>query len=1001
MNKARFRTITSLSALATVALSAAPAWSREDGQTPADATDVDTAQEVSVTQGTGGEAIVITGSRIRRADATTSAPVAIIDNQSLVDRGFIQAGQALNQISSIVPATATSQAAGSNFANGQTFPNLFGLGAGRTLTLVNGRRFVTSSSGLGDAVVDTNIIPSGLIERIDVVQAGGAAVYGSDAIAGVINYVLKDDFDGLELDAQQSISSRGDLPETYLRATAGRTFFDGRANVAFNIEYSHNDSLRQIDRPITRLARFTSISNPQDTGPSDGIPPFVPITNARLWEFNRTGVIFTVPAPVAGFLLRSNGLPTQFDANGHVVPYDIGSPFSVPFAQGGEGYDVRDVSSLYPEIERITVAALGRYEIASDITLSGEFIYADVESTDPLVGLASNTVINAASTGLGAIPFTINNPYLTPEAIATLTTARPQFAAGAPLFLSRSFDNLLPTREGSTRTKTWRALLSLEGRVSLGTRDFDWSISASRGQTEGRQQTWGLYTARLNNAISVARNQAGQIVCAINADAIITNDDLACTPINIFGTQDFTQAQRDYVSLRSGRDFKNTQDDFLALLGGDIVELPGGTARFSLSYEHRREQVEFVPFEGNRLGLIQAAVSGPIVDRGYNTDEGAVEVLIPLVGGDFTLPLVRSLELSGAYRIVDNSIVGTENVWSVGARWEFFDGLILRGSRSRNFRAPTLNQLFAPAIAAAGNIFIDPCDVDRINAGINPAVRRQNCEALFAANPGYGPLNQFQAISENTNFTQVTTRGNSNLRNEVSDTLTFGVVFQPSFIPGLTMIADRIEVDLRDGLSAFTPQNFLETCFDVSPQPADICGTFTRDAQGQVVTATSTTFNAGRIEYRGEVYSVNYRLPLERITGRNSGTLELNLEATHTSRLLTSVTGLDRTRSEGTVAQPDWVARFDARYSRGPLRLTYSLFYLPAVKANPTATPDTSTDPIIAENIRHSISMQYQMGALILRAGVNNLTDEQPSFPTRNYGDILGRQYYVGARLNF
>ncbi|MET0339208.1 MAG: TonB-dependent receptor plug domain-containing protein, partial [Caulobacter sp.] len=163
--------------------------------------------------------IIVTGSRIRRAETTTEAPVAVIDAQAMQDRGFVQVGQALNELTSNMPQFAIATGSGSAAGTGQQFPNLFGLGAGRTLTLVNGRRMVTSSSGLGDQTVDTNVIPAGLIARVEVAQAGGAAVYGSDAIAGVVNYILRDDFEGLEIDLQYGISSRNDYETPSVRLT--------------------------------------------------------------------------------------------------------------------------------------------------------------------------------------------------------------------------------------------------------------------------------------------------------------------------------------------------------------------------------------------------------------------------------------------------------------------------------------------------------------------------------------------------------------------------------------------------------------------------------------------------------------------------------------------------------------------------------------------------------------------------------------------------------------
>ncbi len=959
------------------------------------------------TSGEGQELgeVVITGSRIKRAETTTEAPVAVIDAQAIMDRGFVQAGQALNELTSNMPQFAMAPGNGAAAGNGQQFPNIFGLGAGRTLTLVNGRRFVTSSQGLGDRVVDTNIIPTGLIQRVDVVQGGGAAVYGSDAIAGVVNYVLKDNFEGLELDAQYGISSRNDYPESSLRATAGRNFLDGRANVAVNLEWSKTRPLYDYDRPRSNLGRVT-ISNPLNRSNTDGVPAVTENLNTRFVSFNANGVLFNPGPPFASSIYRVGGVPQQFNATGTaLVPYSIGNLLNntvPPFTSGGDGNPYQELAALYTGVERWAGTVVGHYDITDRIKLSGELLYARVESRDPYGNQASNTVLNNAASGAGAISVSRTNPYLTPEVRAILGPA------GAPLTLSKWWSDLLPTRENNLQTDTVRALLALDGDFDVGERNFYWSVSASHAETDGELRGWGVWTSRFNNAVNAVRNSAGNIVCGINADASTANDDPACAPLNPFGVGNVSQEARLYVTTPIGQDYLNTQDDYLATLGGDLIALPGGKAKFSVAYEHRAEKAKFVPLTANQRGLVGSQVPTVATGGKFNTDEFSAELLVPVLGGDFSLPFARSVELNGAYRYVDHSIAGKEDVWGVGGRWEVVEGFTLRASRSRNFRAPTLDQLFAPTRTALGSIGVDPCDADRIASGPAPSTRLANCQALFRANPGYGNLATFQDLAENFSSALITTGGNSALKNEIAKTWTYGFVLQPKFIPGLTIIADRVEVDLTNGLSAFTPQNFLETCFDSSPQPADICATFARDAAGQIISARSTTFNAGRTTFRGEVYNINYTFPIGRFfEDRDLGELELDLQATRTEKLEVSVTGFDVLRVDNTSSttgygpSPDFSAKFDARFRKGPFRATYTMNYLSPVKFQATSTIETVPTPTIKENIRHNVSASYDFLNYTVRAGVTNLTDEEPSFPTRTYGDILGRRYFVGVKARF
>ncbi|MBA4010437.1 MAG: TonB-dependent receptor [Phenylobacterium sp.] len=953
------------------------------------------------------EEIIVTGSRIRRVETETSAPVSVVTEQTLTDRGVVQVGDMLNQISSNVPSFAIADGTGNEAGSGQTFPNLFGLGAGRTLTLVNGRRMVTTSQsravsgvdGLGDRVVDTNIIPTGLIQRIDVVQAGGAAVYGSDAIAGVVNYVLKDSFEGLELDAQYGISSRDDYPTQALRATAGKNFLDGRANIAANLEWSKTDSLLDYDRPRTNLGRVT-VSNPANRTPTDGIPALVENLNTRFVTFNANGVISRAGPPFASQIGAVAGQPIQSNATGDAfIFYDVGAlknPTVPPFTSGGDGLPYQELAALQVGIERWVGNVIGHVDLTDNVRLSGEFMYAKVEGRDPYGQQASNTVLNNAASGAGAIALSRTNPFLTPAMSAALG------AGGPPLFVSKFWTDLLPTRENVSTTNTARAVVSLDGDFDFADRNFYWSLSASRAETDGESTGWGVITSRFNKAVNAVRNSSGAIVCAVNANASTADDDAACTPLNPFGVGNVTQANRLYLTAPIGQDYLNTQDDYLATIGGDIFNLPAGAVKFSAAYEHRREEAKYTPFVANQQGIVGSQVATSATKAAYNTDEFSGELLVPIFGGDFTLPGVRSLEFDGAYRRVKHSIAGSENIWGAGLRWEIFEGLTIRGSRSRNFRAPTLDQLAAPSRTDLSNAGNDPCDADRINSGPNPAVRLANCQALFAANPSFGPLATFQNPSENFSNTLVTSGGNPNLRNELSDTKTIGFIYQPTFVPGLTIVVDRIDVDLTDGLSPFMPQDFMAACYDSTSPSAEICGTFTRDSTGAIATALSTTFNAGTVAFRGETYNVNYRFPVGRFfNDADYGELELAVDATHTTRFEQSVTGFDVNRYDGTTRQPDWVVDFDATYSNGPLRLYYSLHYLPEAKVNSFDTIESTPTPEIKENYRHNISAQYAFDKYTVRAGVINLTDEQPSFPTRNYGDILGRRYYVGLNARF
>lgn len=952
--------------------------------------------------------VVTTGSRIQRNVASTPAPVATIGAEVFTDRGYVSAADALNDMTSIVPQRNQAAGDGSASGNGQQAANLFGLGAGRTLTLVNGRRFVTTTSGLGDAQVDANIIPTGLIERIDIAQAGGAAVYGSDAIAGVVNYILMDDFEGLELDVQYGDTEHGKYEQTSWRVTAGRNFDNDRGNVAVNLEGSSTPLARFADFEASNRSRIT-LGNPLDTGPNDGIPSVREVIPAYFWNFNGNGVIFTAPAPPPNFMLIVNGTPTQFNSDGSLASYNPGTIIGIPFAEGGQGTRYSDLAGLRTGVDRLSGNIISHYDLSPNLRLNGEFLYSKTDAESIPQGYA-RTVLNQTSPSLGAIFFNRNNPYLTADTIAAITAARPAFGAGAPLWLSRNFYNdLFPSNIQENETETWRALVGLEGDFDASDRNFYWSASASYAEVDGHAQRWAANFANFNRAVSSARDLGGNIVCSINADLDTSNDDPACAPLNPFGAGNISEAASRYVSVLSGADYKNKQFDFLATIGTEIYSLPAGGIDLVLAYEHRREEASFTPLEADQLGLVGTGTVSVPTSGKYNTNELSAEVLVPVFGGDMTLPLVQALEFSGAYRFVDNSIAGEETVWSLGGRWEVADAVTFRASRSRNFRAPTLDQLFAPSNVIIANGGIDPCDADRIDAGPNPAIRRANCEAEWAANPQYGSLAGFQNPAENFSITSVTVGGNANLRNEVSDTTTYGIVLNDFIVPGLTISADRIEVDLTDGLSAFTTADFMAACYDsANPSPA-VCSAFTRlqapdgsNPAGTTATGRTTTFNAGKIIFNGEVYFVGYNFDLNEIWSGALGNFAFALEATHVDELSTSVTGSTFNRTDNTVAQPDWTALLNARYSVGGLRLSYQLNYLDDVLAREGANIENNPNPEIGTNYTQDLSASYDFdNGLTIRGGITNLFDEQPSYPTLNYGDILGRRYFVGVHYTF
>jgi outer membrane receptor protein involved in Fe transport len=324
--------------------------------------------------------------------------------------------------------------------------------------------------------------------------------------------------------------------------------------------------------------------------------------------------------------------------------------------------------------------------------------------------------------------------------------------------------------------------------------------------------------------------------------------------------------------------------------------------------------------------------------------------------------------------------------------------------------------VFLPTTAGFTFAVTDPCSRDNLFIGPNPAARLAHCQADWAANADYGgnPLATapggpgFQDINENVPGVAFTNGGNPALQNEISRTKTIGVILQPTFAPGLTLVADHIQVDVSNGFVPFDMPTLLSICYD-SPTVPTACTTgalFTRDpASGNVVTGhTATAVNAAHIRFRGQTFNLSYTFPLETLSGEPGwGDVDLNLQATHTDEVSTTfIAGGTPTRTDGTRNQPHWAMKFDAHYTFEKFRFNYSLNFLgSAFRIDQQSTTPTTIYPRLSSNVIHNASAQYDVtDELTLRAGINNFTNERPSFPSINYGDIIGRQYFVGLNAH-
>jgi outer membrane receptor protein involved in Fe transport len=986
--------------------------------------------------------IIVTGSRIPRAGFDTLEPASVVSDEYIEARGLTNVADALRERPGFGGSARTPQGGQGNFSVGQNFVNLFGLGTNRTLTLVNGRRFVGSNvpvAGSADSgqQVDLNVIPTQLIERVEVVYVGGAPAYGSDAIAGTVNIILKNDFDGLLLSGRTGISERGDNFRVNTALIGGVNFAEGRGNITAALSYDRADGITGLDRErIRRGLTFqanptvgTAAANlpgrtpgndgrvnpniPFNTSSSDGIPNSVLIQDARIGVITTGGLLlgpqlFT-PALTPAGLGASNAL-LQFDSQGNLVPFTPGYSFSI-FASGGDGYFLPQVTPVLADLKRYTGSLLAHYDLTPGITAFVESTYYRADARETI----DQPVFNAPFLGgaNGVLLFSATDPRLTDQARATLASV------GVTQFrLARASEDILIGR-ASSRTDTYRIVGGFRGDIGLGARTLRWEASANLGRTKGRYFVPDLNQQNFVNAINVTRNAAGQIVCdpnpAVNVapGALKPIVDTACVPLDVFGAGRVSEAARAYVTDVAQSIGTIEQDVYSANVAGSPFDLWAGPVSFSLGYEHREERAAFRPDEfltqGRGRVTPLTAVSG-----GYNTDEVFGELIIPLIGPQNGL-FIHRLELEGKARYVHNTVNGGFWAYTAGARIEPLAGVTFRGNYTRSLRAPSILELFSP-VSTTNASFPDPCDAVNIAGGTKPSVRQQNCAAFFAS---YGITPPFNSIARSTAIPQ-RTGGNPSLQNEEARSYTFGAVIRPTFIPRLRLAVDWNRIRINGPIANLNAAAIANGCYD-NPNfnTSDVdnanqfCSSFRRvrggSNNGQLVNdpadpGVQTGFINGEfVLFKGLTAEADYNFPLRSFGGDTRAYVGGSLLYLDTLR--SSTNGVTVVQSDGTYRNPELSAQMNFGISNGPFRADLTANYVSDVEYDRTFTAESQDILKLDDYWLFNAGLSYTVDErATFRFTVSNLFDTPPPFPTEGFGsqyDILQRRYTVSVDLRF
>lgn len=962
--------------------------------------------------------IVVTGSRIARPTLDSTIPVTTLTAADLNRSGSVAIGDVLNDLPSLRSTYSQSNSTQYIGTSGLNLLDLRGLGVTRTLVLVNGRRHVTSQPG--DFLVDTNTIPTDLVERVDVVTGGSSAVYGSDAMAGVVNFVLKRDFDGFTANAQAGISSSGDRPTYRLSATYGKNFADGRGNVAVSLEYNQSDLLTFRDRPGLTGAfdgrrQFQLVDSPSA---DNTIPDRNYLTGVRSFGYDNGGNFIAYNGSstracggVVGACLP-NGFPRVFGFNpdGSLYEYNYGTDFRPAGSgnnQGGSGATLNDTGTLYPSLKRYVANVVGHFDVSDAFRPFFEAKFVRVESFNqgtPTFGQGGPQGSGASpSAYLGSgTPIFFDNAFLNPASAATIRSLLP---ADATFFRVNRNNVDFGTRDEFDRRDTFRIVAGFEGTFN---EDWKYDVSVNYGKFRSRSAFYNnRIESRFLNAVDAVRNAQGEIVCRINQSTVI---DPSCVPLNIFGNGAPSREALAYINATSHGRGKASQLDIVANLVGDssqLFELPGGPVRFAVGAEYRRETASYVYDDLIKSGDTFFNAIPDFRPPSFAVKEAYGELELPILKN---LPFAQELTLNGAGRVADyKGSTGTVFAWNAGAIYAPIRDVKFRVNYSRSVRAPTLNDLYSSP-SQNFNLLDDPCDVNFIDKG--KATRAANCAA---AGVPVGFVNDIARAGS----TEFLSGGNPNLTEEKSRSWTYGVVIQPSFIPGLAITADYYDIRIGNVISPVGAQTILDACYDAPTLDNQFCQLISpRQASGYFARPAllQSTVNFSALRAKGIDLDVAYTRNFDA-----DNKLLLRFVGNWV-RSRTDFPYLDAPeqpeRIKGELGDPIYQFNLSADYTRKNVTLGYQLRYIGRQsitdwEAQHATNGVPALDPYYADRVYYPSAFYHSVRAQVdvdnrfsLYGGVNNLTNKKPSFGLLGTGDDaiydnVGRFMYVGASVKF
>jgi outer membrane receptor protein involved in Fe transport len=969
--------------------------------------------------------ITITGSRIRRPNLESTVPITSIGGDEFFETGRQSVGDVLNDLPSLRSTFSTQNFNLRLGVAGLNLLDLRGLGTARTLVLQNGRRHVAGdvlSSGIS---TDINTIPADLIERVDIVTGGNSAIYGSDALAGVVNFILKRNFEGVQVRGQASISKFGDAGIYTGSVVAGTNFAEDRGNVAVNVQFSRQNDYFASNRPWAAQQNvFVTVDTDPGGTPngSDGNPDAIFFRDVRSTTTSLGGLI-AFPADASGFTR-----PYLFQPDGTLVPETgtrVGIAPNGSFI-GGNGISGREGNQLAfsPDLERITVNALGHFTMSEAFEPFFEAKYSRLKTVS-IIGSAAFI----PAFGFTRERISINNAFLSPQARATILG----FTPTATSFIYRGrFNDLGPRIENALR-ETYRGVVGVRGTFND---DWTYEVAANYGEMHEKVGVEGnLNLQRLYMSLDAVRDSNNNIVCRATIDPaaripfegaadealanqLLAADVAACVPANFFGRGNLSQAAKDYLLQNTNATGSTNQLVLSGFVSGDsssFFELPGGPIGFAVGAEYRSQDIKYDQ-DPLVFGGLTFYNSIPTLDPPkFEVKELYGEIRIPLLKD---MPFFHELTLSAAGRVADyKGGTGTVFAYNAGADWAPVRDLRFRGNWSHAVRAPSQGELFSQQGQNFAPGFVDPCSAR--NVGTGAATRAANC--LAAGIPATYDFVYLQSI-------EIVSGGNPNLHEESSDSLTLGAVLQPRFLPGFSLSVDYYDITIDDVITAPTAQQIANACYDAPDLNNSFCPLFQRagaaggprgEINHQILEGTllQLQLNYAKLTARGIDFEMTYRHKLESV-GTISSRLIYTRVLERTSFTDPAIPTLGN-RSLSELGDPQDAFNWDIALKRGPFEVAYKMRYIGKMVTNqyedffsfqgrPPQNADRDNVRFYSAALYHNARIGIDVGDNFnFYMGVDNITNRHPQLDLTGAGagssiyDVRGRSYYAGAVAKF